>query len=88
MTTPHRGVPGDRLSSREIQVVICIANGLTNEQIAAQLSIGTTTVHSHTSRIYRKLGARDRAHAVSLTLATRQMHISDVLFVTPTRGKK
>ena len=58
----------DQLSSREIDVVRLIGEGNANKQIADKLSIGETTVKNHISNILSKLGANDRAHAVTIAL--------------------
>ena len=58
----------DELSSREIDVIRLIGAGNANKQIADKLSIGETTVKSHITNILSKLGANDRAHAVTIAL--------------------
>ena len=58
----------DALSSREIDVLRLIAAGNSNKLIADQLSIGEATVKSHVANILSKLGANDRAHAVTIGL--------------------
>jgi DNA-binding NarL/FixJ family response regulator len=58
----------DPLTEREIDVVRLIAAGNSNKQIADQLSIGEATVKSHVTNILSKLGANDRAHAVTIAL--------------------
>jgi DNA-binding NarL/FixJ family response regulator len=58
----------DQLSSREIDVLRLIGAGNANKQIADKLSIGETTVKNHISNILSKLGANDRAHAVTIAL--------------------
>jgi DNA-binding NarL/FixJ family response regulator len=58
----------DELSSREIEVLRLIATGNSNKEIADRLSIGEATVKSHVSNILSKLGANDRAHAVTIGL--------------------
>jgi DNA-binding NarL/FixJ family response regulator len=58
----------DELSSREIEVLRLVATGNSNKEIADQLSIGEATVKSHLSNILSKLGANDRAHAVTIGL--------------------
>jgi len=58
----------DDLSSREIEVLRLIAAGNANKEIAAQLSIAEDTVKSHVTKILAKLGAKDRAHAVTIGL--------------------
>jgi two-component system response regulator DesR len=56
--------PGDRLSEREREVLELIAGGSTNREIAAALHLSPHTVKGHTSSLYRKLSARNRAEAV------------------------
>jgi DNA-binding NarL/FixJ family response regulator len=58
----------DALSPREIDVLRLIAAGNSNKLIADQLSIGEATVKSHVANILSKLGANDRAHAVTIGL--------------------
>ena len=58
----------DELTPREIDVLRLIASGNANKQIADQLSIGEATVKSHVTNILSKLGANDRAHAVTIGL--------------------
>ena len=52
------------LSSRELAVVLCLLDELSNKRIASQLRIDEATVHSHLARIYQKLGVRGRVGAV------------------------
>ena len=52
------------LSPREREVLDLIARGATNREIAAALHLSPHTIHEHTSTLYRKLGARNRADAV------------------------
>lgn len=56
----------NELSQREIEVLRLIAAGNANKQIADKLAIGETTVKSHITNILSKLGANDRAHAVTI----------------------
>src|SRR5579863_1911156 len=58
----------EALTDREIDVVRLIAAGNSNKQIADRLSIGEATVTSHVTSILSKLGANDRAHAVTIGL--------------------
>jgi DNA-binding NarL/FixJ family response regulator len=55
-----------RLTSREVQVLRLIAEGLSNEQIAELLVIAESTAKTHVKRILQKIDARDRAQAVVL----------------------
>jgi DNA-binding NarL/FixJ family response regulator len=52
------------LSGREREVLALIAAGSTNRQIAAALHLSPHTVKGHTSSLYRKLDAKNRAEAV------------------------
>jgi DNA-binding NarL/FixJ family response regulator len=57
-------------SRREREVLGELIAGLDNRSIAKQLCIAEDTVKTHLKAIFRKLGARDRAHAVALVLGT------------------
>jgi two-component system response regulator DesR len=52
------------LTGREREILGLIAEGSTNREIAATLFLSPHTVKEHTSTLYRKLGARNRADAV------------------------
>jgi DNA-binding NarL/FixJ family response regulator len=65
----------DDLTLREIEVLGLIASGNANKQIADRLSIGEATVKSHVTNILSKLGANDRAHAVSIGLKRGIIHL-------------
>jgi DNA-binding NarL/FixJ family response regulator len=53
-----------RLTDREREVVVLVAEGLTNEEIAARLVMSAATAKTHVSRAMVKAGARDRAQLV------------------------
>ena len=53
------------LSARELSVLLLIAEGRTNADIATELGVSDATVKTHVAHILRKLQADDRAHAVS-----------------------
>jgi DNA-binding NarL/FixJ family response regulator len=53
-----------RLTDREREVVTLVAEGLTNDEIAARLIMSTATAKTHVSRAMVKTGARDRAQLV------------------------
>jgi DNA-binding NarL/FixJ family response regulator len=71
VVTPTVEVYGDTvLTSRERDVLACLAQGRTNRQIATELFVGVETVKSHLSRLYAKLEARDRHDAVARAFAS------------------
>jgi len=54
-----------RLSRREHDVLQLMAHGLSTKQIAAELGITIQTVKTHTSRLYARMGTRDRTETVA-----------------------
>jgi DNA-binding NarL/FixJ family response regulator len=64
MFAPKSDQPAPLLSEREREVLEEIAAGSTNREIAQRLYLSPHTVKEHTSALYRKLGARNRAEAV------------------------
>ncbi|GGB51701.1 response regulator [Virgibacillus dakarensis] len=51
------------LTDRELEVLLCIGNGMTNQEISEKLYIGIKTVKTHVSNILGKLGVNDRTQA-------------------------
>lgn len=58
----------EALSDREIDVLRLIAAGNSNKQIADQLFVAEATIKSRVTNILSKLGANDRAHAISIAV--------------------
>lgn len=63
---PSLGQPGltEPLTERETEIITAIAKGMSNREIADLFGIAETTVKTHTSRIYAKLGVKRRGQAV------------------------
>ncbi|MFG2645567.1 response regulator [Streptomyces sp. NPDC048370] len=68
---PSRGRPRrqpdplpDGLTEREVEVLTLVADGLSNQEIGARLSISTATVKTHINNLFAKAGVRDRVQAV------------------------
>jgi len=64
---PHRPRPGhdlSRITDREREVLSLVAEGLSNDEIAARLYLSPLTTKTHVSHIMTKLDARDRAQLV------------------------
>ncbi|WP_433748698.1 response regulator transcription factor [Falsibacillus pallidus] len=55
--------PHEELTERELDVLRCLGNGLTNQEISEKLFIGVKTVKTHVSNILSKLGVSDRTQA-------------------------
>jgi DNA-binding NarL/FixJ family response regulator len=58
------------LTDREREVMTLVAEGLSNDEIAARLFLSPLTAKTHVSRIMTKLGARDRAQVVVMAYET------------------
>jgi DNA-binding NarL/FixJ family response regulator len=65
VSQPPTGVSGRALTKRELQVLFGMSRGMTNAQIGSHLHLSEDTIKTHAKHVYRKLDARDRAHAVA-----------------------
>jgi DNA-binding NarL/FixJ family response regulator len=64
------GALPDELTPREAEVLVLIAEGLSNVEIAQRLFVSPTTVKSHINHLFAKAGIRDRAQAVNYAYRT------------------
>jgi DNA-binding NarL/FixJ family response regulator len=58
----------DALTDREVEVLRCVAQGLSNKAVANELNISEDTVKGHMKNILSKLSANDRTHAVMIAM--------------------
>jgi DNA-binding NarL/FixJ family response regulator len=68
----------EQLTSREREVLVAIANGATNAQIAREFFLSEATVKTHVHRIFLKLGLTDRAQAVSVAFRSGLVRADEV----------
>ncbi|MFF0835156.1 MULTISPECIES: response regulator [unclassified Streptomyces] len=59
----------DGLTAREAEVLVLIAEGLSNQEIARRLHVSTATVKTHINNLFAKTGIKDRAQAVRYAYA-------------------
>ncbi len=68
-------LPAFELTPREKEVLACIADGLSNKEIAERLEIAEKTVRIHVSSLLEKMGVRDRTQATILALQRGIVHL-------------
>lgn len=62
--------PTEPITSRELEVLQLVADGLENREIAARLFLSVETVKTHVRHVFAALNARSRAHAVAIGFRT------------------
>ncbi|NLF05499.1 MAG: response regulator transcription factor [Actinomycetales bacterium] len=62
------------LTKREHEVLVGMSNGRSNSQIGQDLFLSEDTIKTHAQRLFRKLGARDRAQAVAIGIRSGLIH--------------
>ncbi len=67
--------PGEELTPREREVLVCIADGLTNREIAETLVISAKTVDRHRENIMRKLNLHNRVELVKYAIEKGLIHV-------------
>ena len=60
--------PVQKLTRRQMDILASVVRGLTNDDIAKQFSIQRSSVKDHLTAIFSKLGASNRAEAISIAL--------------------
>jgi DNA-binding NarL/FixJ family response regulator len=65
----HEGSSPGQLSNREREVLVAIAEGLSNKEIASRLNVGVRTVETHRERIMRKLNIHSVAGLTKYAVA-------------------
>lgn len=68
----------DGLSDRELEILLLVARGLSNQQISGSLHISEATVKRHLANIYPKMGVSSRAEAVRKALQERLISIREI----------
>jgi len=67
----------DQLSTREMQILHLLADGLTNREIGVELGISENTVRNHMNHLLDKLDSRDRTGALTVALRQGLVRIDD-----------
>ena len=67
---------GEPLTGRQQQILVCLAQGLSNVQIATRVGRGRRTIANDLTELYRVLKARTRAHLVYLGLQNGNLTIN------------
>jgi DNA-binding NarL/FixJ family response regulator len=79
VSEPRTDKDGDALSPREREVIVCVAKGLSNKQIAEHLSLSTHTVATHRRNIASKLGIHSTAELTIHAIVNKLVDIDPIL---------
>ncbi|MEZ5457867.1 MAG: response regulator transcription factor [Steroidobacteraceae bacterium] len=71
------GRPDYRLTKRELEILDCLARGLSYREVADEISISRHTVSDHLKAIYRKLAVKSRSAAVFRALRSGLLDVRD-----------
>jgi DNA-binding NarL/FixJ family response regulator len=74
------------LSDRELEVLVLVARGLSNRQVATQLHISEATVKRHLANIYKKIGVGSRSDAVRTALDEQWIGFHELVFSADSNG--
>jgi DNA-binding NarL/FixJ family response regulator len=73
----HDGPAAKRLTARESEIVRYVAIGMRNAEVAARLSLSESTVKTHLTNIFHKLGIRDRTELTRYAIKTGLVTVQD-----------
>jgi len=68
----------DGLSGRELEVLLMVARGMSNQQIATSLHLSEATIKRHLANIYPRIGVSSRGEAVRKALSERWISARDI----------
>jgi DNA-binding NarL/FixJ family response regulator len=66
------------LSERETEVVVLVARGLSNLQVAQELNLSEATIKRHLANVYQKIGVRSRSEAVRMALMEQWIGLGEI----------
>jgi DNA-binding NarL/FixJ family response regulator len=71
-------VEADGLSERELEVLLMVARGMSNHQIAVSLHLSEATIKRHLANIYPRIGVSSRGEAVRKALSKKWISTLDI----------
>jgi DNA-binding NarL/FixJ family response regulator len=70
--------PVGALSERETEVLVLVARGLSNLQVATELKLSEATIKRHLANVYQKIGVRSRSEAVRMALMEQWIGLGEI----------